>query len=45
MEEYERKIIKAALQRYKSFNKAGKVLGLTHKTIAAKARKFGLVDR
>ena len=45
MEEYEYKIIKAAIQRYKSFNKAGKVLGLTHKTIAAKARKFGLVDR
>lgn len=45
MEEYEYKIIKAALDRYKSFNKAAKVLGLTHKTVASKARKFGLVDR
>lgn len=45
MEEYEYRIIKAAIQKYKSFNKAGKALGLTHKTIAAKARKFGLVDR
>ncbi|MGB9809101.1 MAG: helix-turn-helix domain-containing protein, partial [Caldanaerobacter sp.] len=45
MEEYEYKIIKAALERYKSFNKAAKVLGLTHKTVASKARKFGLVDR
>jgi len=45
MEEYEYKIIKAALDRYKSFNKAAKVLGLTHKTVASKARKFGLVDK
>ncbi|MGB9679269.1 MAG: sigma-54 interaction domain-containing protein [Thermoanaerobacteraceae bacterium] len=44
MEEYEYKIIKAALEKYKSFNKAGKVLGLTHKTIASKARKYGIVD-
>lgn len=44
MENYEYKIIKAALSRYKSFNKAGKALGLTHKTVAAKARKFHLVE-
>lgn len=44
MEDYEYKIIKAALIKYKSFNKTGKALGLTHKTIASKARKFHLVE-
>jgi phosphotransferase system HPr (HPr) family protein len=43
-EEYERIIIKLALKKYKSFNAAGKVLGLTHKTVAAKARKYGLLN-
>lgn len=41
-EEYERIIIKKALNKYKSFNATGKALGLTHKTVAAKARKYGL---
>lgn len=41
-EEYEKEIIKFALKKYKSFNAAGKALGITHKTVAAKARKFGL---
>ncbi|SNX54565.1 sigma 54-interacting transcriptional regulator [Thermoanaerobacterium sp. RBIITD] len=44
MEDYEYKIIKAALSKYKSFNKAGKALGLTHKTVASKARKYHLVE-
>jgi phosphotransferase system HPr (HPr) family protein len=39
---YEKQIIKMALEKYGSFNRAAKVLGLTHKTVAAKARKFGL---
>lgn len=43
LEEYEKHIIKAALEKYKSFNKAGKVLGITHRTVALKARKYGLV--
>jgi len=43
IEEYEREIIKQALEKYKSFNATGKVLGVTHKTVAAKARKYGLV--
>jgi transcriptional regulator with PAS, ATPase and Fis domain len=43
MEDYEKEIIKYAMRKYGSFNKAGKQLGLTHKTIAAKARKFELV--
>lgn len=42
--EYEKQIIKKALERHKSFNAAGKVLGITHKTVAAKARKYGIVD-
>ena len=42
-EEYERQIIAQALKRYGSFNSAGKVLGLTHKTVAAKAKKYGII--
>jgi phosphotransferase system HPr (HPr) family protein len=41
-EEYEKKIIKLALDKYKSYNGAGKALGLTHKTIATKAKKYGI---
>jgi transcriptional regulator with PAS, ATPase and Fis domain len=41
-EEYEKEIIKLALEKYGSFNAAGKALGITHKTVAAKARKYGL---
>ncbi|SET02719.1 sigma-54 interaction domain-containing protein [Anaerobranca gottschalkii] len=44
MEEYEKEIIKLALDKYGSFNGAAKVLGLTHKTVAAKARKYNLID-
>ncbi|MEW9122821.1 MAG: sigma 54-interacting transcriptional regulator [Thermotaleaceae bacterium] len=43
MEDYEKEIIEKALQKYKSFNKAGKALGLAHRTIALKARKYKLV--
>lgn len=41
-EEYERQIIRKALNRGGSFNAAAKLLGITHKTVAAKARKYGL---
>lgn len=44
LEEYEREIIKLALERFGSFNAAGKALGVTHKTIATKARKYNIVD-
>ncbi|GAB6099557.1 sigma 54-interacting transcriptional regulator [Halanaerocella petrolearia] len=44
LEEYEKEIIKLALEKYGSFNASGKVLGITHKTVANKARKYGLVD-
>ncbi|MDD3223972.1 MAG: HPr family phosphocarrier protein [Clostridium sp.] len=42
MEEYEKIIIVKALKKYGSYNAAGKVLGLNHKTIASKARKYGI---
>ena len=42
MKTYEKMIIEKALRKYGSFNAAGKVLGLNHKTIAAKAKEFGI---
>ncbi|AIF53882.1 sigma-54-dependent Fis family transcriptional regulator [Pelosinus sp. UFO1] len=42
LEEYEKQVIKAALQKYGSYTAAGKVLGITHKTVAAKAQKYGI---
>ncbi|MBF8982723.1 sigma 54-interacting transcriptional regulator [Lutibacter sp. B2] len=44
LEEYEKEIIKVALQRFGSFNAAGKALGVTHKTVASKARKYHIID-
>jgi len=43
LEEYEREIIRLALERYGSFNKAAQALGVTHRTVALKARRYGLV--
>ncbi|WP_432664551.1 sigma 54-interacting transcriptional regulator [Wukongibacter baidiensis] len=43
MEDYEREIIRHAIKRFGSFNAAGKALGVTHKTVATKARKYNLV--
>ncbi|MCK8827855.1 sigma 54-interacting transcriptional regulator [Natroniella acetigena] len=43
-QDYEKEIIKLALEKHRSFNAAGKALGITHKTVTAKARKYGLVD-
>lgn len=42
LEEYEKQIIRAALAKYGSYTAAGKVLGITHKTVAAKAQKYGI---
>lgn len=42
LEEYEKEIIREALTRYGSYSAAGKALGITHKTVAAKAQKYGL---
>ncbi|GAB6086551.1 sigma-54 interaction domain-containing protein [Alkaliphilus crotonatoxidans] len=44
MDEYEREIIKKALAQFGSFNRAAKALGITHKTVAFKARKYEIVD-
>lgn len=41
-EGYEKMIIENSLRKYGTFNKAAKALGLTHKTVATKARKYGL---
>ncbi len=40
-EEYEKRIIAKALKQCGSFNAAAKELRITHKTVAAKARKYG----
>lgn len=42
LEDYEKEIIQRALKRHRSFNAAAKVLGITHKTVAFKARKYGI---
>ncbi len=43
LESYEKEIIKEALRIHGSYNKAGKALGLTHRTVGLKAKKYGLV--
>ncbi|MCY6371516.1 sigma 54-interacting transcriptional regulator [Clostridium ganghwense] len=42
IEEYEKEIITLAMNKYKSFNKAGKALGLTHRTVSLKCKKYGI---
>ncbi|GAA0178534.1 sigma 54-interacting transcriptional regulator [Clostridium sediminicola] len=41
-EEYEKEIIELAMKKYGSYNKAGKALGLTHRTVSLKCKKYGL---
>ena len=43
LEDYEKEIITLAIQKYKSFNKAGQALGITHRTVALKCKKYGIV--
>ena len=43
-EDYEKQIIANALKQCGSFNAAAKMLRITHKTVAAKARKYNLVQ-
>lgn len=43
LEEYEKAIIKEALERFGSFNAAGKALGITHRTVAMKARRYNII--
>nr|WP_246542832.1 sigma-54 dependent transcriptional regulator [Fusibacter paucivorans] len=40
LEAYEKEIYCMAIEKYGSYNSAGKILGVTHKTVAAKHRKF-----
>lgn len=40
LESYEREIYRMAIEKYGSYNSAGKMLGVTHKTVAAKYRKL-----
>ncbi|MEW8956864.1 HPr family phosphocarrier protein [Clostridium sp.] len=42
LKDYEKIIIEKALKKYGSFNAAGKALGITHKTVASKARQYGI---
>lgn len=44
LEDYDKAIIKKALERHGSYNKAAKVLGITHRTVALKAKKYELTD-
>lgn len=44
MDEYEKEIIQKALDQFGSFNRAAKALGITHKTVASKARKYHIID-
>ncbi len=40
--EYEKEIIKKAMKKYKTCNKAAKALGLTNKTVSAKVQKYNI---
>ncbi|EJO5348518.1 sigma 54-interacting transcriptional regulator [Clostridium botulinum] len=40
--EYEKEIVTLAMKKYKSFNKAGKALGITHRTVSLKCKKYNI---
>lgn len=42
LEEVEKKLIELSLQKYRSFRGAAEALGINHKTVAAKARKYNI---
>lgn len=42
LEEYEKELVALAMKKYKSYNKAGKALGVTHRTISLKCKKYGI---
>lgn len=42
LEYYEKEIITLAMKKYKSYNKAGKALGITHRTVALKCKKYNI---
>jgi len=45
LEEVERLLIEKSLEKYKSFRAAAEVLGINHKTVAAKARKYNIIAK
>jgi PAS domain S-box-containing protein len=42
LKDYEKELIALAMKKYKSYNKAGKALGVTHRTMALKCEKYGV---
>ncbi len=42
LESYEKELISLAMKTYKSYNKAGKALGITHRTVSLKCKKYGI---
>ncbi|QAT41343.1 sigma 54-interacting transcriptional regulator [Clostridium sp. JN-9] len=42
LEAYEKELITLAMEKYKSYNKAGKVLGITHRTVSLKCKKYNI---
>lgn len=42
LEDYEKEIITLAMKKYKTFNKASQALGVTHRTVALKCKKYGI---
>lgn len=42
LEDYEKEIITLAIKKYRSYNKTGKALGITHRTVALKCKKYGI---
>lgn len=42
LEDYEKKVLELAMKKYKSFNKVGKVLGITHRTVSLKCKKYNI---
>ncbi|NMM62181.1 sigma 54-interacting transcriptional regulator [Clostridium sp. P21] len=42
LEAYEKELITIAMKTYKSYNKAGKALGITHRTVSLKCKKYGI---
>ncbi|URZ14823.1 sigma 54-interacting transcriptional regulator [Clostridium felsineum] len=42
LEDYEKIILKIAMKKYKSYNKVGKILGVTHRTVSLKCKKYNI---
>ncbi|WP_392486046.1 sigma 54-interacting transcriptional regulator [Haloimpatiens sp. FM7315] len=42
LEEYEKEIVKIAMKKYGSYNRAAKALGVTHRTVSLKCKKYNI---